>query len=96
MNQAPSFSAAGSTDTVIVGEPVTITLATTGYPTPAVSITAGTLPSGLTASDGTDGILVISGTAEPGTVGRYPLTVSATNNIGTANKAFTIVVKAGP
>lgn len=95
VNQAPAFLPSKSSETVLVGQPATIVLASTGYPVPALAITAGTLPSGLTASDGTDGILIISGTAQPGSAGNYPLTVSATNSVGTANKAFTIVVE-GP
>jgi hypothetical protein len=96
VNQAPNFSPARSTDTVLVGEPATIELVSTGYPTPGVSITAGTLPAGLNASDGTDGVLIISGTAQPGSAGSYPLTVSATNTVETVNESLTIVVDAGP
>jgi hypothetical protein len=96
VNQAPNFSPARSTDTVPVGEPTAIELVSTGYPTPAVSITAGTLPTGLSASDGTDGLLIISGTPQPGSPASYPLTVSATNTVGTANEAVTIVVNTGP
>ncbi len=95
VNESPSVSTPGS-QTVNMGEPVTIALTSTGYPTPAVSISAGTLPAGLSASDGTDGLLVISGTPEPGSEGSYPLTVSATNSIGTSSKAFTIIVAAVP
>jgi IPT/TIG domain/Putative Ig domain len=96
VNQTANFSPGRSAYTVQEGEPATIELASTGYPTPAVSITAGTLPAGLNASDGTDGILIISGTAQPGSAGSYPLTVSATNTVGTANEPLTVVVEAGP
>jgi hypothetical protein len=83
-----------SSDNVVLGAPTTITVTTTGYPIPVVSISAGALPAGLSASDGTDGNLVISGTAEPGSLGSYPLTLTATNSGGTATKALTIVVSA--
>ena len=92
VNQSPGFSPARSTDTVLVGEPATIALVSSGYPTPAVSITAGTLPAGLAASDGTDGVLIISGTAQPGSAGNYPLVVSATNTVETVTEPLTIVV----
>jgi subtilase family serine protease len=94
VDQAPAITAPAS-DTVTLGAPVTITLTSMGYPIPAVSVSAGTLPAGLSASDGTDGLLVISGTPEPGSSGSYPLTLSASNSVGTAAKPFTIVVAAG-
>ena len=94
VGQAPVITAPSSQN-VVLGAPATITVTTTGYPTPVVSISAGSLPAGLSASDGTDGILVISGTPQPGSLGSYPLTLSATNSGGTATKALTIVVVAG-
>ncbi len=84
-----------SSDSVVLGAPATVTVTTTGYPTPVVSISAGALPAGLSASDGSDGILVISGTPQPESLGSYPLTVSATNSVGTATQSLTIVVTAG-
>ena len=95
LGQAPAITvpAAG---TVTLGAPVNLIITSTGYPTPALSVSAGTLPAGLSASDGTDGLLVISGTPEPGSLGTYPLTVSATNSVGTATKAFSIVVTTAP
>ena len=93
VGQTPVITAPSS-DNVVLGAPTTITVTTTGYPIPVVSISAGALPAGLSASDGTDGNLVISGTAEPGSLGSYPLTLTATNSGGTATKALTIVVSA--
>ena len=91
VGQTPIITAPSS-DSVALGAPATVTVTTTGYPTPVVSVSAGALPAGLSASDGTDGILVISGTPEPGSLGNYPLTLTATNSGGTATKTLTIVV----
>lgn len=91
VNQTPALTATSPED-VMVGEPVSFVVTSTGYPTPDVSVSTGTLPAGLNASDGTDGLLVISGTAQPGSAGKYRLTISATNTVGTANKSLTIVV----
>jgi hypothetical protein len=62
-----------------------------GNPTPTVSL-AGTLPAGLTFSDGR-----ISGTPAEGTAGEYPLIVTASNGVGTAASApfLLTVTKAG-
>jgi hypothetical protein len=95
VDQAPVITATTTfaSWTVEVGEPVSLMATTTGYPTPTVSVPAGSLPAGLSASDGSDGMLVISGTAQPGSAGTYPLTISAANSVGTATKAITLVVK---
>ena len=76
-----------------LGAPATIVITSVGFPTPALSVTVGTLPAGLNASDGTDGSLVISGTPEPGSQGTYPLTISATSTSGSTTKDLTIAVR---
>ena len=96
VNQGPGITSVRSVETVVVGEPSTIQVATTGYPTPGVFISAGVLPAGLSASDGTDGILVISGTAQPGSAGHYELQISASNTVGTASEVVAILVSEGP
>jgi hypothetical protein len=58
--------------TFTVGTAGTFTITATGIPTPTIGLT-GTLPSGLTFSNG-----VISGTPAAGTAGTYPLTATAT------------------
>ena len=71
VGQAPVITAPSSQN-VVLGAPATIAVTTTGYPTPVVSISAGSLPAGLSASDGTDGILVISGYAPTRLTGQLP------------------------
>jgi fibronectin type 3 domain-containing protein len=67
------------------------TLTATGYPAPTFSITAGSLPTGLSLSpSGT-----ISGT--PGAVGVFTVTITATNGIGAgATQTLTITVTNAP
>ena len=63
----------------------------TGFPAPTVSVTAGTLPTGLTLSSA--GLL--SGT--PTQSGSFPVTLTATNGtLPNATQAFTVVVNAAP
>ncbi len=76
----------------LVGAPFSFTATGTGYPTPALSISSGTLPAGLAASDGSDGMLVVSGTPEPGSAGSYPIAISAANATSTATRTVTLVV----
>jgi len=82
-----------SAQRIPLGAPATIVITSVGFPTPALSVTVGTLPAGLNASDGTDGSLVISGTPEPGSQGTYPLTISATSTSGSTTKDLTIAVR---
>jgi hypothetical protein len=64
-------------------------IATTGYPTPTVSITSGSLPAGLSlASNGT-----LAGT--PTVAGSYTFTVTATNAVSPdATKSYTLSIAA--
>jgi hypothetical protein len=94
VNQPPVITLT-SPETMVVGEPALVVAISQGYPTPLIAISTGTLPAGLTASDGTDGVLIISGTPEPGSQGKYRLTVSATSTSGTASKNLVVVVEAG-
>jgi hypothetical protein len=62
----------------------------TGNPAVTYSITSGSLPSGVTL-DPTTGAL--SGKAAMGSAGAYPVTISASNGVGTAaTQAFTLTV----
>jgi MYXO-CTERM domain-containing protein len=71
----------------VVGTPGTFTFSATGSPAPALSI-AGALPSGVTFSGST-----LSGTADPQTVGSYPLQLSASNGVGSpASQAIVLEV----
>jgi hypothetical protein len=52
----------------------------------------GALPSGVTFSTGPDGA-ALSGTPAPGSAGQYPITVTATNDRGHVDQAFTLTVE---
>jgi hypothetical protein len=68
-----------------VGQFYSVTLAVTGTPAPTVSAPPGTLPAGLSLTGST-----ISGT--PTTDGSTTFTVSATNDLGTAARTYTVVI----
>jgi len=57
------------------------TVTTTGYPTPAITET-GALPPGVTFKDNGNGTAVLTGIPPVGSDGQYPLTMTATNGIG--------------
>jgi large repetitive protein len=95
IDQAPAIT---STDqaTFQVGVPGSFAATDTGFPAPTFS-ESGTLPAGVTFSTGgpgTDGVL--SGTPAAGTVGSYPIHIMATNRIGIATQAFTLIVTEPP
>jgi hypothetical protein len=88
VNEAPGITSADSLDCE-VGSVCDFTITADGHPEPTFSITAGTLPDGLSlAADGT-----LSGTPDAGTGGVYNLTLTASNGIGADdNQAFTLTV----
>jgi sugar lactone lactonase YvrE len=86
VNQSPAITSP-ATGTFGVNNPGSFTVTASGVPTPTISI-SGTLPAGLTFANG-----VLSGTPAEGTVGSYPLTISASNGFGVpATQAFTLVI----
>lgn len=67
---------AGDPPAATVGTPYSFVVPTSGWPTPSLSLIAGTLPPGLTlTADGT-----LSG--NPTVAGNYPITLMAQNNYG--------------
>jgi hypothetical protein len=75
--------------TIPVGMTSGITVIATGSPAPQYSVT-GNLPSGVTLDPVTG---LFSGTPASGTAGSYPVTIQATNGIGTApTQNFTLTV----
>jgi GH25 family lysozyme M1 (1,4-beta-N-acetylmuramidase) len=84
--QAPAITSA-NTATFHPGLASIFTVAATGLPAPTFSET-GALPSGVTL--GSDGVL--SGTPAIGTIGSYPIQITATNSAGGVTQAFTLVV----
>jgi hypothetical protein len=90
VNQAPSITSANSTS-FTVGTAGSFTATANGYPAPTISET-GTLPSGVTFNAG-----VLSGTPAAGTGGSYPITITATNGVGSdATQNFTLTVDQPP
>ena len=65
---------------------------TDGVPLAALTV-SGALPGGVTFTDNGDGTATLAGTADPGTVGTYALTLTATNGVGApVTQAFTLAV----
>ncbi len=95
VNQAPAITS-GNATTFSLGAPGTFTVATTGVPTPQLTV-AGPLPSGVTFIDNGDGTGTLSGTPASGTGGTYVLAISASNGIGTGTiQNFTLTVSGAP
>jgi hypothetical protein len=91
VNQAPAItSAAGATFTV--GTSGSFSVIASGYPAPTYSVTAGTLPSGVTLTSA--GLL--SGTPAAATGGTYPITITAANGTTNATQSFTLTVDQAP
>jgi hypothetical protein len=96
VNQAPAITSAAAT-TFNVGTPGSFTITTAGFPAPAVSLTSGSLPSGLTLVDNGDGTATLSGTPAAGTAGPYPLQFTAANGVTpNAVQDFALTITDGP
>jgi hypothetical protein len=91
VNEPPSITSANNTS-FSIGSAGSFTITTNGYPAPALSET-GALPTGVAFIDSGNGTATLSGTPAAGTVGTYPITITAANGIGTAaTQAFTLTV----
>src|SRR5262249_18100784 len=91
--QAPAFASADAT-TFTVGAQGNFTVAASGIPTPALSLTSGDLPTGVTF-DPTSGVL--SGTPAAGTGGTYALGFTADNAVTSpATQGVTLTVDEAP
>jgi hypothetical protein len=91
VDEAPSVTSGAST-TFTTGAAGNFAVTTGGYPVVALSET-GALPSGVTFTDHGDGTASLSGTAAAGSGGVYPITITATNGIGSdASQSFTLTV----
>jgi hypothetical protein len=95
VNDAPAITSVAKT-TFTVGMKGTYTVTTTGYPAPAIS-TNTKLPSGVSLVDNGDGSATLSGTPADATGGTYSLTLTASNNIGTAaTQPFVLTINQAP
>ena len=88
---APAITSGVPTTPAATESPYSFAVTATGVPAPTFSITAGSLPAGLSLSATTG---VISGT--PTTTGSFTFTVTATNSAGSDSKQYTVQVDAGP
>ena len=92
-NQAPSITSLNET-AFTVGSAGTFTVTATGLPDPVVTLTSGSLPSGVIYSSSTK---TLSGTPATGTGGVYNLVFTAANGIGdNATQNFTLTVQEAP
>jgi large repetitive protein len=92
VGQPPAITSANST-TFTVGTAGTFTVTATGFPAPTFSET-GALPTGVTLNATTG---VLSGTPGAGTGKTYPITITASNGVGSnATQSFTLTVDQAP
>ena len=81
-----------SSVTFSVGVASTFSVTATGTPTPTLT-EAGTLPSGVTFKDNGNGTATLAGTPAAGTGKTYPITVTASNGVGSpSSQTFTLTV----
>ena len=88
--QQPPTITNGPPPAATCNSPYSFAYTTSGYPVPSFSLTAGSLPPGLTLSSAG----VISGT--PTAPGAYPGTVTVTSSMGTATQSFNLAVQQAP
>ena len=89
VNEAPAITSADSA-TFTEGNFGSFTVTASGFPAPTFSA-SGTLPSGVTLSSSG----VLSGTPAAGSGGAYPITITASNGVGSnAQQSFTLNVTA--
>ena len=88
--RAPKFIS-GARTLAAPGQPIFVSVATTGFPSPTVS--SADLPAWLTLTPDGNGFATLAGT--PPTVGTSTFTLTATNIGGSVDQLFTLRVKNG-
>jgi hypothetical protein len=98
VDQPPLKYTSAKTATATAGSPFSANVQVLSYPPAALSITAGTLPTGLTFTDNGNGTGTIAGTADAVTGGgKYKLTISANNGYGVPKtQTYTLTVNQAP
>ena len=95
VNQAPAITSANST-AFTAGTQGSFSVTSTGFPNSTLS-ESGTLPSGVTFTNNSNGTATLAGTPAAGTTGTYPLTITANNGVlPNATQSFTLTVGSGP
>ena len=89
VNQAPALTSANTT-TFTVGTSGMFTVTASGFPSPSLALTSGTLPSGVTFNPASG---MLSGTPGNNTYGTYALVFTASNGVGSnAVQSFSLIV----
>jgi hypothetical protein len=95
VDEAAAITSASSA-TTNVGSALSFKVTTSGFPAATVT-ESGSLPSGVKFKASANGSATIKGTPSAGTGGTYPLTISASNGIGSAaSQDFVLTVNQGP
>jgi len=94
--KVPPAITSTSSATFTVGTAGSFMVTSTGTPTSSLS-EGGALPTGVTFVDNGNGTASLGGTPASGTGGSYPLTITASNGVGTnATQSFTLAVNQPP
>lgn len=94
VDEASAITSAASA-TTNVGSALTFKVTTTGFPASSVT-ELGSLPAGVTFKPSANGSATIKGTPAAGTGGTYPLTIDASNVVGSDTQDFVLTVNQGP
>ena len=92
---APTITSTNSA-TSTAGSVFSFSVTTNGSPTPSLSVSSGTLPSGITFTDNGNGTGALSGTPASGTGGVHTFVLSAQNANGTGTQSFTLTIDEAP
>src|ERR1700736_2671170 len=95
VNQAPAITSANGT-TFTITQAGTFLVTASGFPVAALS-ESGALPANVTFSDNANGTATLAGTPPAGTGGSYPITITASNGVGSsATQSFVLTVNQAP
>ncbi|HLX87848.1 MAG TPA: Ig domain-containing protein, partial [Acidimicrobiales bacterium] len=84
----------GAATTFTEGIAGSFMVTTTGSPTPAITKTAGTLPTGITLTDNGNSTATLAGTPASGSAGTYLFTIQAANGVTpNATQGFTLTIE---
>jgi hypothetical protein len=93
VDEAPTITSPDSATFLTAGDNVLYVTTGPEYPSPPSITESGMLPSGVSFADLGNGTAELSGTPAAGTVGTYPITITASNGIApAATQSFTLTV----